>query len=100
MGKGGAKVGTVEITLLCRSWVVKLVTPRAKNVDRIVARQIRQADRDHRLTMAVDPRAPAKLVGLKLFVLFWSGEGGGRGWGSSVGSPRIKEAQNLATHHS
>jgi hypothetical protein len=66
--KGGAKVCTINICLPCTLWEKQAVAPRAKDIDSIISRQVRQPDRKDRLALAENMRAPPKSCCSILFV--------------------------------
>jgi hypothetical protein len=68
VGEGRAKVGPVNVGLSCGLGKVQAVTTGAKNVDRVVAGQIGQADGQHRLALTKHVRTAAKMAHAVLFV--------------------------------
>jgi hypothetical protein len=58
--KGRAEVGAVDVGLPGGLGKVQAVTPRAEHVHGVVPGHVAQADRQYRLALAEDVRAPAK----------------------------------------
>lgn len=68
VGKGGAKIGSIDIGLSGALGEEQTVAPRTKDIHGVISRQVRQADRQHGLPLAKYMRTPAK-SGSSIFLI-------------------------------
>mmetsp|Transcript_3663 Transcript_3663/g.7317 ORF Transcript_3663/g.7317 Transcript_3663/m.7317 type:complete len:102 (-) Transcript_3663:926-1231(-) len=60
MGEGRPKVCPINVSLSGRFWEEESMTSGAKDIHRVIPWQIREADRQNRLSLAKHPRATSK----------------------------------------
>lgn len=75
VGERRPKVGAVDRAVAGRLWAVQVLAPRAVELDGLLVGEVRQAEREERLAVAQDARAPPKVALLVLLDLCESGEG-------------------------